>query len=64
MSVLLAGSLVLAPMPLPLSTPLGTGGLLYSLLMTLLLASVVQIFLQAPWLHIAICAGGAALFSF
>ena len=39
------------------------GGVLYSLLWTLLVAGIVQAFVHAPWLHIAICAGGAALFS-
>jgi FtsH-binding integral membrane protein len=39
------------------------GGLLFSLTWTLLVAGVLQVFFHAPWLHIAICAGGAALFS-
>ncbi len=39
------------------------GGVLYSLLLTLMVAGVLQIFIRAPWLHLAICAGGAALFS-
>ncbi|KAG1675782.1 hypothetical protein FOA52_012438 [Chlamydomonas sp. UWO 241] len=36
-------------------------GMLYSLLLALLVASVM--FFRAPWLHVLICAGGAALFS-
>lgn len=33
------------------------GGVLYSLLLALLVASVVQMIFHAPWLHMAICAG-------
>mmetsp|Transcript_11446 Transcript_11446/g.24601 ORF Transcript_11446/g.24601 Transcript_11446/m.24601 type:complete len:247 (-) Transcript_11446:327-1067(-) len=39
------------------------GGVLYTLLITLLAASIIQMFLHVQWLHLAICTGGAALFS-
>lgn len=39
------------------------GGCLMSLLFTLLAVSLMQFFLRLPWLHLAISAGGAALFS-
>ncbi len=41
----------------------GMGGVLFALLTTLIIAGVVQMFVHAPALHIAICAGGALLFS-
>uniref|UniRef100_A0A7S0RAL0 Uncharacterized protein n=1 Tax=Chlamydomonas leiostraca TaxID=1034604 RepID=A0A7S0RAL0_9CHLO len=40
-----------------------SGGALMSVLFTLIFASILQSFLRVAWLHIAIAAGGAALFS-
>eukprot|EP00798_Chlamydomonas_sp_ICE-L_P024297 gene24297-9900_t len=41
----------------------GMGGILYSLILTLMVASIAQMFLRLPWLHLALCAGGVMLFS-
>ncbi len=41
----------------------GMGGVMFALLMTLLVASLVQTFVRIPALHLAICAGGALIFS-
>lgn len=40
-----------------------SGGALLSLLLTLILASILQSFLHVPWMQLAISAGGALLFS-